>query len=211
MRPLGKWITFYLLIHPEWIQSIEFNPLGDQFLSLQFTMTKPPSLVAPKENQESHEPRPRDQSLFDSIKSLATLRQFTVNIYRVDFTPEDMEELALLPSVFSSSHPFGLLRTDEELASLDVLFRGAPGQIIDLGKTTPPGTNHNQTLAEIVEEIAAEPTGVIPIPPPYSNDSSSPNAPGYSTPNGTLISLSITVTPSLKLQLTPRPFRPKAT
>ncbi|KAK3398897.1 hypothetical protein B0T20DRAFT_479633 [Sordaria brevicollis] len=183
MRPLGKFLSFFLLLHPEWIQSIEFNPLGDDVLSLQFTMTKPPRLVAPKEYQESHKPKPRYQGVFDSMKSLATMRQLTVRIHRVDLTSEDMEQLALLPWVFSSSHSFGRFRTDEELASFDVLFRGAPGQIIDLGTTDRPGTNHNQTLAEIVDETTAEPTDVISVPPPYPNGGSSPNAPGYSTPN----------------------------
>ncbi|EGO59431.1 hypothetical protein NEUTE1DRAFT_79532 [Neurospora tetrasperma FGSC 2508] len=181
----------YLLVHPETIQSIEFarshrppamqGPDGDNFISLEFTMTQPPSLVAPTANKGSYEPRPRYQALFDSMKSLATLCQFTVYLNRLNLTPEYREQLALLPSVFSSSRPFGLMRTDEILASFDVLFHGGPGQVIDLGKTAPPsGTNHNQTLEEIAKETAAKPTDVIP--PPYTNDSSSRNAPGYLAP-----------------------------
>ncbi|KAK1775300.1 hypothetical protein QBC45DRAFT_11108 [Copromyces sp. CBS 386.78] len=180
LRPLGKWTTLYLLVHPERIQSIVFNLCGDDFISLHFTMTQAPTFVVPKEMQESYELRPQDQGHFDNIKSLARLRQFTVYLDRVDLIPETMEQLALLPSVFSSSHPFGLLHTNGKLASFDVLFRGAPGQVIDLGMTAPPSsTNHNQTLAEIAEET--EPTGIIP--PPYRNGSSSRNTPGSSTPN----------------------------
>lgn len=210
----------YLLVHPETIQSIEFarshrppamqGPDGDNFISLEFTMTQPPSLVAPTANKGSYEPRPRYQALFDSMKSLATLCQFTVYLNRLNLTPEYREQLALLPSVFSSSRSSGLMRTDEISASFDVLFHGGPGQVIDLGKTASPvGTNHNQTLEEIAEETAAKPTDIIP--PPYTKDSSSRNAPGYLAPIGTVILFSITVTLSLKQQLTLCTFRSKAT
>lgn len=183
--------TLYLLVHPEMIQSIEFarshrppamqGPSGDDFLSLDFTMIRPPSLVAPKVKIGSHNPKPRYQALFDSMKSLASLCQFTVYLNRLNLIPEHRDQLALLPSVFSPSHPFGLMRTDERLASFDALFRGAPGQVIDLGKTAPPGINHNQALWEMATETAAELTDVIP--PPYPNGGSSRNAPGSSTPN----------------------------
>ncbi|KAJ4403720.1 hypothetical protein N0V85_005034 [Neurospora sp. IMI 360204] len=113
------------------------------------------------------------------MKSLGTVREFTIHLNRLDLLPEIQEQLGLLPSVFSPAQPFGILRTDEMRASFDTLFHGQPGQVIDLGKTAPPGTNHNQTLAEIAEETAAEPTGVIPVPPPYPNGGSSFNAPGY--------------------------------
>ncbi|KAK3949495.1 hypothetical protein QBC32DRAFT_349036 [Pseudoneurospora amorphoporcata] len=93
LRPLGKWATLYLLVHPERIQSIEFNLRGDDLVPLHFTMTQAPTFVVPKEMQESYELRPQDQDHFDSIKSLARLRQFTVYLDPVDLKPETMVAL----------------------------------------------------------------------------------------------------------------------
>ena len=166
----------HLLVYPEKIQSIEFtrtpspipttqedNDGSERYISLRFTLAQPPTLVAPRGSLL--EPKPRYQSSFDAMMSLATANQFSVYLYSLNVLLETRQQLAMLPSVFSSAHPYGVMRTDEKRVLLETLFRGAPGQVIDLGKTAPPsGTNANQTLAEVVDDMVTDPA------PPYPTD-----------------------------------------
>ncbi|KAK3955415.1 hypothetical protein QBC32DRAFT_321698 [Pseudoneurospora amorphoporcata] len=192
LKGSNKKTNLILFIYPEMIQSIGLartrppiptvqEAYDHGSIALHFTMSRPPSLVAPRGSPL--EAKNRYQGILNDMKSLGTVRQFTVYLNILNLELEAREQLVLLPSVFSSAHPFGLIRTDEKRASLDTLFHSAPGQVIDLGQAAvPAGASLGQTLAEMAEETAAEPTGVIP--PPYPKNGSSENAPGYPAPVG---------------------------
>ncbi|KAK1777484.1 hypothetical protein QBC45DRAFT_443516 [Copromyces sp. CBS 386.78] len=203
LKNSNKQTNIALFIYPEMIQSIGHSRtrppihtmqegLGHHSIALHFTMSRPPSLVAPEGSPL--EAKNRYQGILNDMKSLGTVRQFTVYLNILNLELEAREPLALLPSVFSSARPFGLIRTDEKRASLDTLFHSAPGQLIDLGQAAvPAGASLGQTLDEMAEQTAAEPTGVIP--PPYPKNGSSENAPGYPAPIGRKRRISASVSP----------------
>lgn len=183
-----------LFVYPETIQSIGFartrGPIpttqearDHDFIALHFIMTQPPSLVAPKGSPL--EPKNRYQGVLDDMKFLGTTLQFTVYLDSLNLVFEAREQLALLPSVFSSTHPFGLIRTDEKRACLDTLFHSAPGQVINLGQTVvPTGTHSDRTLAEEADITRTEEI-IGPVPPPYGQDVSPHlQSPLRMTPNG---------------------------
>ncbi|KAA8636470.1 hypothetical protein SMACR_01775 [Sordaria macrospora] len=185
----NKQTNIVLFIYPERIRSIKTSrtrppvPVMQEghehhFIALHFTMSRPPSFVVPKGSPL--EPKARYQGIFNDIKSLGTVRQFTVYLNILNLTPEAREHLALLPSVFSSGR-FGSMETDEERTCLDTLFPTGLGEVIDPRRIpVPAGSSTGQTLAEMAEETAAEPTGVIA--PPYPKDGSG-TAPRYSASN----------------------------
>lgn len=169
-----------LFIHPEVIQSIEFartrSPIptmqeeahDNAFIALHFTLAQPPSLVTPK--GAPLEAKNKYQAMLNDMKSLGTVRQFTVYLNSLNLIPETREQLALLPSVFSPTHPFGLIQTDEKRASLDTLFRSGPGEVMNLGQTfVPPGDSSGQASKEMAEE--EETSGPVPPPYPQAEDS----------------------------------------
>ncbi|EGO53958.1 hypothetical protein NEUTE1DRAFT_95933 [Neurospora tetrasperma FGSC 2508] len=162
-----------LLVYPEKVESIEFerarfvpdsimnNIPDDSTVSLRFTMTQPPNLMVPKDRRV--EPKPRYQAVVDTIASLGSVNRFT--IYLSDLTPEIQQELALLPSVFSSVRPFGRLQADEKWAPPSSLYQYTFAQVIDLTSAAPvsngDSTKEFEELGNPVEAGAA-------VPPPYS-------------------------------------------
>ncbi|KAK3947134.1 hypothetical protein QBC32DRAFT_355320 [Pseudoneurospora amorphoporcata] len=165
-----------LLIYPEKIQSIEFAhnrphnltaPVSamndvpdDSFVSLRFAMTQPPSLLVPKDRL--FEPKPRYQAVVDSVTSIGSVKQFT--IYLSDISPDVQQELALIPSIFSSSYPFGRLQADEKWAAPNDIYEYTFSHVIDLGQTafdSNPGAKKLEELEELVVDEDA-------VAPPYS-------------------------------------------
>lgn len=200
----NKQTNIILFVYPETIQSLQVSRTRlivptmqeetDHFIALRFTMSRPPSIVAPKGLPLPLEAKTRDQGILNDVKSLGTVRQFTVFLNSLNLIPEARELLALLPSVFSSGQ-FGSIETDEDRTCLDTLFHSGPGEEVDprhiaaptvpVVSAVPADASFSQTLAKLAEELTAEPAGVIP--PPYPKDGTSGKAPGYSASTGTLI------------------------
>ncbi|KAL0469352.1 hypothetical protein QR685DRAFT_444734, partial [Neurospora intermedia] len=162
-----------LLVYPEEVESIEFeharfvpesimnNIPDDSTVSLRFTLTQPPKIMVPKDRRV--EPKPRYQAVVHTIACLGSVNRFT--IYLSDLSPEIQQELALLPSVFSSVRPFGRLQADEKWAPPSSLYQYTFAQVIDLTSAAPvsngDSTKELEELGNPVEEGAA-------VPPPYS-------------------------------------------
>lgn len=162
-----------LLVYPEKVESLEFERArfvpesimnsipDDSTVSLRFTMTQPPNLMVPKHRRV--EPKLRYQAVVDTIASLGSVNRFT--IYLSDLTPEIQQELALLPSVFSSVRPFGRLQADEKWAPPSSLYQYTSAQVIDLTSAAPVSTADSTKESE---ELGNPAEDEAPVPPPYS-------------------------------------------
>ncbi|KAK3342317.1 hypothetical protein B0H65DRAFT_429578 [Neurospora tetraspora] len=172
-----------LVIHPENVQSVDFSRShpptiptvsvhstndfpNESFASLCVTMTQPPNIMVPKDR--CLEPKPRYQAILDAIASLSSVQRFT--IYLPDLSQEIQQELALLPSVFSSAYPFGRLRTDETWAPPIALYEYTFQKVIDLVKTPPISNGDSNQKLEELQELVGD--GIVAAPPyPQSGSS----------------------------------------
>ncbi|KAK4222330.1 hypothetical protein QBC38DRAFT_448375 [Podospora fimiseda] len=164
-------LKLYLFIYPEDVQSVEYDgsscpPIpamqrvpSNNFTSLHFTMTQPPSFVVPKDRPLV--PKARSEGLLDTMKALASARDITIYLDALPRVPEIRYHLSLLPSVFL----FVELRRDERRVAIQRLYHGAGGQVISLDHVAPaasPTPSNNTSIKETVEEES---------PPPYLENS----------------------------------------
>ncbi|KAK3402397.1 hypothetical protein B0T20DRAFT_493740 [Sordaria brevicollis] len=136
-------VQLFLIIYPEVIRSIEFeenvNPpvsaLKDNtFTSLRFVMTQPPCFVGPR--GRPLQPKETSQDLLSAMSALSLVRTLTIYLDMDMLSiPEARDQLALFPLIFSSTDTRNRPRTDEHLADLKRLYRGAGGQIINSDMT----------------------------------------------------------------------------
>ncbi|KAK3947761.1 hypothetical protein QBC32DRAFT_75734 [Pseudoneurospora amorphoporcata] len=167
-----------LFIYPENIQSIEhevssrpsmpgMEESSNKFIRLRFTMTQPPSFVVP--NNQPLEPKPKSKAVLDSLKSLATVHSFTIYLELLRLSLETRHQLSLLPSVFSSTNISSRLRTDVKRANLPTLYKGAGGQVLDLGVAhAEPGAGpSNDIVEQLVQQTIEE-----MVAPAYTKDGS---------------------------------------
>ncbi|KAK3996379.1 hypothetical protein QBC44DRAFT_231879 [Cladorrhinum sp. PSN332] len=160
-------LSLYLFIHPENVESVEYDgntgpsiPAmqrvpSNNYIRLRFSMTQPPSFVVPKHRPLV--PKARSEGLLDTMKALASVKDFTMYLDMLRLVPAIRYQLSLLPSVFL----FNDLKTDERHAAIQGLYHGAGGQVINLGDvaTAPsPSPSNNASIKETVEG---------PSPPPY--------------------------------------------
>ncbi|KAK4176045.1 hypothetical protein QBC36DRAFT_330164 [Triangularia setosa] len=161
-------LKLYLFIHPERIQSVEYNnntgpPIpamqrvpSNSFIGLRFSMTQPPSFVVPKNRPLV--PKARSEGLLDTMKALASVQDFTIYLNMLQLVPEIRYQLSLLPSVFL----FNDMKTDERWAAIQRLYHGAGGHVINLGDVAvapSPSPSNNTSIKETVEDS---------LPPPYA-------------------------------------------
>ncbi|KAK4171465.1 hypothetical protein QBC36DRAFT_339913, partial [Triangularia setosa] len=151
-----KKLKLYLFIHPEYIQSVEYNnntgPLipvmqwvpFNNFIGLRFSMTQPLSFVVPKNRPLV--PKARSKGLLDTMKALASVQDFTLylNILLIN----------------------------------DRLYHGAGGQVINLGDVAAAPSlslSNNTSIKETVEDS---------LPPPYDEKGSLQCPAQLFTPSG---------------------------
>lgn len=173
-------VPLYLFIYPEGIRSIEFEGLArpptlgmddrsNNFIRLRFTLSQPPALVFAKDRPLA----PKNKSLgrLDVMKAIATVQGFDFYLDRLRLVPELREQLALLPSIFSSTPDRDRPKTDPRRGSLHRLYAGDGGQIMDLGVALPAfctsasKATTSQPVQQTIEEVEV-------IPPVYTKDGS---------------------------------------
>lgn len=168
-------VPLFLFVYPENIQSVEVAytssalphtegqkavPGIDRFINLRFNMAQPASLVGPK--HRPLQPKERSKALVDRLHSLATVTVVSVFLELSSLATETRAQLALLPSIFSSTGAHSRLTTPANRASLQRLYGGAGGYIVNPGTTervatpqepqaTQPGSPTQVTSGEFQE------------------------------------------------------------
>ncbi|KAK3953004.1 hypothetical protein QBC32DRAFT_340041 [Pseudoneurospora amorphoporcata] len=182
-------VPLYLFIYPEGIHSIEFDggtrppTLGMEdrsthFIRLRFVLSQPPTCVFAKDRPL--EPKSASLGRLDVMKALATVQVFDFYLDRLRLVPEMREQLALLPSIFSSTSVRDRPKTDARRSGLQRLYGGAGGHIVNLG-VAPPAFSTSASTAT--------------IPPPVQQTIEEVVAPAY-IKGGSLQSPAQVITPS---------------
>ncbi|CCC07630.1 unnamed protein product [Sordaria macrospora k-hell] len=166
-------VPLYLFIYPEGIHSIEFDDctrpptLGmedrsNNFIRLRFTLSQPPTLVFAKDRPL--EPKNKSLGRLDVMKALAAVQVFDFYLDKFRLVPEMREQLALLPSIFSSTRARDRPKTDARRAGLQRLYAGAGGHILDIGiglpafNTSVSKAANSQPVQQTIEEEVVAPT-----------------------------------------------------
>lgn len=150
--------AIYLYLHPEEIQSISLEAvnkppslmstaLSSSRYSLCFSMATEPLLVVPK--NLVLESRPKTRALLDSIRTLATVTNFTVHLNDTDMVTSTRTHLELIASIFSSTKTDGRPCTNNKRANLTTLYAGRGGDVVN---TRNAVTNIEQCIPPSYDE-----------------------------------------------------------
>lgn len=146
----------FLFIYPEHVQSIKFGSRRSRFGKnrrqfVRFSLSQPPSLVGPKEEQVTLKgTEGTSQELLAAMIALANARSFTVYI-SIGLSLEARDDMSALSKIFKPNQ----LATDTAHADLNSLYEGYRGVVLDLKNDNPAHCNSDSSCTV---EVA---------PPPY--------------------------------------------
>lgn len=123
--------TVYLFIYPETIRTLTLKSNVDLLApsySLQFSLTRPPSLIVPANNVLQC--KPQIKGLFGLMHSLAEVTAFTIQLNHSLMTMPILPPLERIVHLFSA--PTDRPRSNVRYASIATLYGGRGGKILDV-------------------------------------------------------------------------------